>query len=624
MAYYNRYRNRRHIICGIAAAIIIVYIVQLFFLQVFTEEYKSHAESNALYKLTIHPERGNIYDRNNDLLVYNQPIYDILFTPSEVRNLDTLDFCNTIGISVDDFSAIMERVKDRRRNRGYSPYTEQLFMSELRQKDAAKIQEKLYKYTGFQIARRSIRQYTSPHAAHVLGDIGEISQGELDRDTSGYYTRGDYIGKQGIERFYEQELRGVKGTQVLLRDSKGRIRGHYMDGLHDKEAIPGHDLVLGLDAKLQQLGETLLKGKMGSIVAIEPSTGEILCLVSSPSYDPAIMIGIERGENHRKLEKDETKPLFNRAIMGTYPPGSTFKTTQGLIFLQENIVTSGTVFPCNNGFYYYNMQLRCHGHASPIDFQNSLSTSCNAYFCWGLMRMLENNKYEDIEESMTCWKDYMVAMGFGYKLGIDLPGEKRGLIPNYEFYKSMLGPRWRALNVISISIGQGEILCTPLQIANLAATIANRGKYITPHVVKSIQDSDIDASYRMWHYTGVDPIYYEIAAKGMRGAVTGSSYGATCTRANIPGLEICGKTGTAQNSGTDHSIFMGFAPMYEAKIAISVYVENGGFGATLAVPIGALMIEQYLNGSIARERLPLAKYIEETNLIPAKYADSSW
>lgn len=623
MARDIRYTNRKYTISAIAIAIVTIYIIRLFTLQIATDDYKRNADSNAFLKRTVYPARGNIYDRDSTLLVYNQPTYDVLFVPNEIDNLDTVDFCTTLGISRAEFDAIMTRVKDRRRNRGYSPYTQQLFMSQLGHEEAARFQEKLYKFIGFNIRRRSIRQYTSPYAAHVLGDIGEISQNELDRDTAGYYTSGDFIGKQGIERYYEDELRGIKGTEVLLRDSRGRIRGRYMNGEFDEEAIPGNDLTLGLDAKLQQLGERLMKGKMGSIVAIEPSTGEILCLVSSPSYDPAMMIGRQRGKNHHKLEQDKTKPLFNRAIMAAYPPGSTFKPAQGLIFLQEGITTPETSYPCHSGFLYSGMRLGCHGHPSPINFQNALSTSCNAYFCWGLLRMLENKKYENIEESMTRWKDYMVAMGFGYRLGIDLPGEKRGLIPNYEYYKSLLGPRWRALNVISIAIGQGEILCTPIQIANQAATIANRGKFITPHVVKSIAGKEIDEAYRTWRYTGIDKSYYDIAVKGMRGAVIGSDYGATCRRANIPGLEICGKTGTAQNSGTDHSIFMGFAPMDDARIAISVYVENGGFGATWAVPIGALMIEQYLNDSIANERLPLAKQIEETNLIPAKYATAT-
>lgn len=614
-----RYTNRKYIIGGIAVAVVMVYIIRLFALQITTDDYKRYADSNAFLKRTVYPARGNIYDRNGNLMVYNQPTYDLLFVPVETEGIDTLDLCSTLGITREEFASIMARVSDRRRNPGYSRYTQQLLMAQLSPEEAANFHEKLYKFNGFHIRRRTIRQYSSPVAAHVLGDIGEISRAELDRDTAGYYASGDFIGKQGIERSYEEELRGTKGTEVLLRDSRGRIRGRYMDGAYDEPAVPGHDLVLGLDARLQQLGERLMQGKMGSIVAIEPSTGEILCLVSSPSYDPALMVGRERGKNHYILEQDKTKPLFNRAIMAAYPPGSTFKPAQGLIFLQEGITTPETMFPCHAGFLYSGMRLGCHGHASPINFQNALSTSCNAYFCWGLMRMLESKKYSGIEESMTRWKDYMVAMGFGYRLGIDLPGEKRGLIPNYEYYKTFLGPRWRALNVISIAIGQGEILCTPIQIANQAATIANRGKFITPHVVREVRGGQTDEAYRTWRYTGIDREYYDIAVRGMRGAVVGSDYGATCRRANIPGLEICGKTGTAQNSGTDHSIFMGFAPMDDARIAISVYVENGGFGATWAVPIGALMIEQYLNDSIAAERVPLLESIENTKLISSNY-----
>lgn len=619
MAKDNTYKNRKYVIGGAAVLIIVIYIIRLFSLQVVTDDYKIYADSNAFLKRTLYPARGNMYDRNGELLVYNQPTYDVQFVPKEIENLDTLDLCNTLGITVEDFCKRMERIKNRKLNPGYSYYTHQQLITQLNPEEAANLQEKLFKFPGFYIQRRTIRQYTSPYAAHILGDIGEISQSELDRDSSNYYVRGDYIGKLGVEHSYERELRGEKGVEVLLRDARGRIQGKYMNGMYDVAPVPGKNLTLTIDKELQALGEQLMNGKLGSIVAIEPSTGEILCLISSPSYDPAIMIGRDRGKNHYKLEQDPTKPLFNRAIMAAYPPGSTFKPAQGLIFLQEGITTPETTFPCYSGFVIPGMRLGCHGHPSPINFQNALSTSCNSYFCWGLWRMFESKKYKNMEEAVTTWKDYMVAMGFGYKLGIDLPGEKRGLIPNFQYYSKFLGPRWRALNVISISIGQGEILATPIQIANQAATIANRGKFITPHVIKAIENEEIPEEYRKWRYTGVDSKYYDIAVKGMRGAVIGSNYGSTCRRANIEGLEICGKTGTAQNRGRDHSIFMGFAPMNNSKIAISVYVENGGFGATWAVPIGALMIEYYLNRKIAPEREYLVNDISNTNLIPYEY-----
>lgn len=620
MANNNKiYRSRAFVIGGIAVFIIVIYIIRLFSLQILNNDYKRYADSNAFLKRTLYPARGNIYDRNGNLLVYNQPTYDVLFIPKEVENLDTLELCRVLNISSEELHIRMERIKNRKYNPGYSYYTHQQLLSQLSPMEAADLQEKLFRFPGFYIQKRTIRQYTSPNAAHVLGDVGEISAVELKKDTSGYYVMGDYIGKQGIERFYENELRGIKGVEILLRDSRGRIQGRYMDGAYDAAPVPGHNITLGLDVELQKLGEKLMHGKMGSIVAIEPSSGEILCLVSSPSYDPSMMVGRDRGNNHYKLEQDPTKPLFNRAIMAAYPPGSTFKPAQGLIFLQEGITTSETVFPCYSGFVIPGMRLGCHSHPSPINFQNSLSTSCNAYYCWGLWRMFESDRYKSMEEAVTVWKDYMVAMGFGYKLGVDLPGEKRGLIPNFQYYSKFLGPRWRALNVISIAIGQGEILATPIQIANEAATIANRGRYIIPHVVKKIENGNLPDKFLEWKYTGIDEQYYELAVKGMRGAVVGSAYGGTCQRANIPGLEICGKTGTAQNRGRDHSIFMGFAPMDNPKIAISVYVENGGFGATWAVPIGALIIEKYLTDTIAPERSYLIDQISNTNLIPYEF-----
>lgn len=619
MAKDKIYNNRKYTIAGIAIMVVFVYIMRLFYLQIVNDDYKRNADSNAFLKRTIYPARGNMYDRNGNLMVYNQPTYDVQFVPKEIENLDTMDLCRTLNITKENFIERMERIRNRKLNPGYSYYTHQQLITQLNPEEAGSLQEKLFKFPGFYIQRRTIRQYTYDCAAHVLGDIGEISAAELERDTTGYYVSGDYVGKLGVERSYEEDLRGVKGVEVLLRDARGRIQGKYMNGIYDVAPVPGHNLTLGIDIELQKLGEQLMRGKMGSIVAIEPSTGEILCLVSSPSYDPSMMIGRERGKNHMILERDPTKPLFNRAIMAAYPPGSTFKPAQGLIFLQEGITTPETMFPCYSGFVIPGMRVGCHSHPSPIKFQDALSTSCNSYFCWGLWRMLENKKYRNIEDAITVWKDYMVAMGFGYPLGIDLPGEKRGLIPNYQYYSKFLGPRWRALNIISIAIGQGEILCTPIQIANEAATIANRGKYIIPHVVKSIENKELPAKYREWKYTGIDSRYYDIAVRGMRGAVVGSNYGATCRRANIEGLEICGKTGTAQNRGVDHSIFMGFAPMSSPKIAISVYVENGGFGATWAVPIGALMIEMYLNRKIAPEREYLIEEITNKNLIPYEF-----
>lgn len=601
--------EKRKFVIGLAAVIIVfIYILRLFDLQIMTDDYKKNADSNAFLNKIQYPSRGAIYDRNGKLLVFNQPAYDITFVPREVTQLDTTDFCRALNITREQFDKRMKDVKNRWMNPGYSKYTHQTFMTQLSSEECGVFQEKLFKFPGFYIQRRTIRQYTYNSAGHVLGDIGEVSKRDIEKDD--YYIRGDYIGKQGIERSYETYLRGEKGVEVLLRDAHGRIQGHYMDGQLDRPSIPGKNLTLGIDIDLQMLGERLLQHKIGAIVAIEPSTGEILCMVSSPSFDPHILIGRQRGKNHRLLQLDKRKPLLNRAIMGAYPPGSTFKTTQGLTFLQEGIIhEETTLYPCSHGFSYGSLHVGCHGHASPLSLVPAIATSCNSYFCWGLFRMIGDRKYGSPQKALTVWKDYMVSQGFGYKLGTDLPGEIRGFIPNASTYDKVYRGSWNGLTIISIAIGQGEILATPLQIANLGATIANRGYFITPHVVKEIQDNELDSLYRTRRYTSIDRKYYEDIVEGMRAAVTGSTGSATCRMVGtiLPGVEACGKTGTAQNRGKDHSVFMGFAPMDNPKIAIAVYVENGGFGATFGVPIGAMMMDQYLHGKLSPENEKLAE-----------------
>lgn len=602
--------KRKYVIGGTAVVIIIVYLIRLFTLQLLSEDFKISADSNAFLKRIQYPARGAISDRNGKLLVYNQPAYDVMVIMKEQQGVDTLDLCESLDITRDWYERRMEEIKDYRRNPGYSPYTQQLFMSQLSTEEFSRFQEKLFRFPGFYIQKRSIRQYNYPNAAHLLGDVGEVGPKDIEEDN--YYRSGDYIGKLGVERSYETMLRGEKGMEILLRDVRGRIKGRYQDGKFDVAPIPGRNLTMSIDIELQALGERLMKGKLGSIVAIEPSTGEVLCMVSSPTYDPRIMTGRQRGKSQKMLADDPHKPLLNRGIMGQYPPGSTFKTSQALTFLQEGIITPASAYPCSHGFHFKGLKVGCHAHGSPLPLVPAIATSCNGYFCWGLYYMFGNRqKYKTVGDAMTRWKDHMVSMGFGYKLGIDLPGEKRGMIPNAPFYDKVYRNRWSGLTVISISIGQGEVNLTPLQIANLGATIANRGYYIIPHVVKEVQGMPLDTLYTRKHHTMVQPKHYNAVIEGMRQAVLGG----TCRAANSSSYEVCGKTGTAQNPhGQDHSVFMGFAPRENPKIAICVYVENGSWGATYGVPIGALMMEQYINGGLSEESEVTATEFENRHL----------
>ena len=593
--------KRRFVVGGLVLLILLIYVIRLFFLQVVEEKYKIMAQDNAFLTRTVYPARGMIYDRNGELLVYNQPAYDLVVTMREVKDLDTLDLCNTLGITRDVFDDRMTEIKDRSKNPGYSSYTQQTFATQLSIQDYAKLQQRMFKYNGFEIRPRTIRQYKHAIAPHILGNIREVSAKEMQKDP--YYQRGDYTGDLGVEKSYETYLRGIKGKEILLRDAHGRIKGHFEDGKYDSSPVAGRDLTLSIDADLQAYAESLMVNKVGALVAIEPKTGEILAMVSSPTYDPRLLVGRQRGRNYKALANDPYKPLFDRAVSASYPPGSTFKPTQGLIGLQDGAITAQTVLPCHGGFVMGNFRMGCHDGSAAWTIVPAISGSCNGYFGWCLVHILNNKKYKNIQESFEAWKNYMVSMGYGYKLGVDIPGETRGFIPNRAYYnKAFRTEKWKPINVISISIGQGEILATPLQIANLAATIANRGYYYSPHVVRAIQDTIIPDTFNIQHKTMIDPVNYEWIVKGMRAAATG---GTVFRSGNLDpeGIELCGKTGTAQNpQGKDHSVFMGFAPMNEPKIAVCCYIQNGGFGATFGVPIGTLVIEKYLNGKISPRR----------------------
>lgn len=601
--------KRKYVIGGFITLIVMIYLVRLFSLQVGDDTYKENAESNAFFKKITYPARGLIYDRNNNLVVFNQPAYDLMLIPKDVQELDTTAFCSLLNITRDQFDAYWADMKNTKKNPGYSAYTPQKLMSHLSTEDYGRLQEKLYMFPGFYIQTRTIRQYSSKAGANILGNIREVSAEDVKNDE--YYRRGDYTGDLGVEKSYEWALRGTKGVEILMKDALGRIKGKYEEGIHDVAPQSGRNLTLAIDMDLQEYGEKLMRNKIGAIVAIEPSTGEILALVTAPNYSPDMLVGKDRGKNYAQLVLNPLKPLFDRSIQAGYPPGSTFKPTQGLIFLQEGIISLGTAYPCSRG-YVNGIRVGCHGHASPITLKPALQTSCNGYFCWGLKNMIDR-KGTKAADQLTKWKDYLVDMGYGYKLGIDLPHESRGFIPNAEFYtKSFKGADWSGNSIISIAIGQGEVLATPLQIANLGATIANRGFFYTPHVVKEIGDTVIDASYREKRGPNIKTSYYEAVAEGMRMAVTGG----TCKGANLKDIEVCGKTGTAQNPhGRDHSVFMGFAPYHNPKIAIAVFVENAGFGATYGVPIGSLMIEKYLKGSISPERKGVESSMMSSNTI---------
>ncbi len=599
--------KRKYVIGGFVLLIVVIYIVRLVNLQILDSTYKDSADSNAYLRKAVYPSRGILYDRNGKLVVYNQPAYDIMLIPKDVQNFDTLDFCKTLEITPEELRQRFADMRNKDINPNYSSYLPQRLISHLTPEVYGKLQERLYRFPGFYIQKRILRQYNYECAANVLGNIREVNLDDVKKDP--YYMAGDYTGDLGVEKSYEEFLRGEKGVEILMRDVRGKIQGKYDNGAHDRDATPGRNLKLSLDIELQQYAESLMMNKKGAIVAIEPKTGEILCMVSAPSYNPNLLIGKDRGKNYRAMRDDPNKPLFDRSIMGAYPPGSTFKPGQGLILLQEGIITLGTSYPCTRGYVNGGLRVGCHPHGSPIALKPALETSCNAYFCWGFKYMIDRkSKYGTSADAFEVWKKHLVSMGYGYKLGVDLPAESRGFLPNAKFYDKVYGEnQWSANSIISVSIGQGEVLATPLQIANVCAMIANGGWYITPHVVKEIQDTVIAPLYLEKKYPTIDASNFSPIREGMRMAVLGG----TCKGANLPDIEVCGKTGTAQNPhGADHSAFMGFAPYNDPQIAVCVYVENAGYGAAFGVPIGSLIIEKYLNRKIS----PARSYIESRML----------
>ncbi len=595
----DQFYRRRYVISGIAIGIVLVYIIRLFYLQIIDQSTKDQADNNALVKQTIFPSRGLIYDRNGELLVFNQPIYEVTLTMYDMKKdkqWDTTAFCQCLHITRAEFDERISEIKDRRKNRGYSRHTPQVFMSQLKKEDIATLQEFQSMFPGVHIQKRTLRDYTYKAAAHVLGSVGEVSQKDIDRDD--YYARGDYSGRDGLERTYEKQLRGEKGVQVLMRDSRGRMQGSYKDGELDRTAKAGTDLYTTLDIQLQLLAEELLSGKIGSAVAIEPKTGEILALASNPGWNPKVLVGKERSKNYNLLLNDPTKPLMNRATQATYSPGSTFKTIQTLVCLHEKGITPNTVYPCSGPG---SSPIKCtHHHGSPVTLENAIEQSCNPYFWCAFRDVLQKDGYgkdnEDFKKRYEIWRNDVMSFGLGQRFtDTDLSEQAAGSIPSVKQYDRAYGKEgWKAMTIRSLSIGQGEILVTPLQLANQAATIANNGYYISPHLNKN----DSMLSHR--HELDIKQEYFDILKVGMHRVMvhgTGRHYA-------VDSLHMAGKTGTVQNPhGRDHAIFIGFAPVEDPKIAVAVVVENAGFGATWACPVASMMIEQYLTGEVKRKDL---------------------
>ena len=583
---------------GITALIL---LGKLFYIQIINDDYKRDAANNSMVYSTIYPPRGLIYDRNGKTLVTNEVGYDVMVTPREVPAFDTLALAEIFDTTADFVRERMTYYRTYRSRIGYQTVT---FLKHIPQESFLQFSEAAYRFPGFSIQLRSVRAYPYDAGGNLLGYVSEVDQNFLKNHPEDYRS-GDYAGKTGLEAAREDDIRGEKGYKIFLRDSRNRIQTSYKDGEYDKDAVPGKNLMTTIDAELQSYGQRLMNGKTGSVVAIEPKTGEILAMVSSPGISANQLADI--GKYYNQLASDKNKPMFNRTVQASYPPGSVFKLINGLIGLQEGVLKPEYQYPCNKGYAYSkSRKLGCHAHASPLNLRDAIATSCNGYFCYVLGNILNNKKYESIQAAFDVWREYVLSFGFGRKLESDFPSELGGNIPTSQYYDKIYGRRgWKFPTIVSLSIGQGEIGATPLQIANLAATVANRGYYYIPHLVKDSEDISIDPKYHQRQYTMVDSAYFEVAAEGMYMAVNGGGKaGGTAFVGRVDGLDICGKTGTAQNPhGKDNSVFICFAPKDDPKIAVAAYVENAGFGATWACPIASLMIERYLNGEISRPDL---------------------
>lgn len=595
----DTYSKRKFLLIGIFCLAALTMIIRLFYIQVIDSSYKISAASNVLRRQINYPARGLVYDRNHKLIVYNQAAYDVLVTPREMKPFDTLAFCRIVGVEKD------ELVTEIKKARSYSSYKPSAIIKQLSSHRYAVLQEQLFKYPGFYIQARTLRQYPATIASHILGYVGEVDQKKVDDDK--YYESGDYIGKSGIEQAYEAELRGIKGISYMMVDVHNRVKGSFENGKMDTAAVIGKNLISTLDADIQTYGERLLAGKVGSIVAIEPATGEILVLASSPSFDPGMFVGRERTKNYFNLLNDPLKPMLNRAITSSYPPGSTFKLANAIIGLEEGLLSEGVRYSCAGP---RSSPIKCtHNHESPLPLSSAIRESCNSYFFQAFRATI--NKYPNAEAGFEAWRNHLIDLGIGQRIGGDLYAETAGNVPKTSYYDRFFGKNhWNVMTIRSLSIGQGELLLTPLQLANMVSVIANKGYYIAPHVVRSIQEHDRTEKPLAFekHVTKANPYLFNIIADGMEKVVESGTARAV---AKVEGLSICGKTGTIQNPhGEAHSAFVAFAPKEEPKIAICVYVENGVWGARYAAPIASLIIEKYLNDSISPKR----KYLEDTML----------
>ena len=586
----NKYKDRRLFFYFLFGVSIIILLLRLINIQIIDSSYKLSANNNVIKAVTLYPERGYIYDRNGTLLVSNQRAFDLMVIPRQVKKMDTLTFCRIIDIEKDYFDKQLKKAIRYSRNRS------SIFIKEVSKQTASKIQEQLYQFSGFYLQERTMREYPEKSAAHLLGYVSQVPDYILKKKD--YYKKNDNFGMTGVENSYEKELRGTQGVKYVIRDVWNAPKGSYQNGKYDSTAVNGKDLELTIENELQKYAEQLMQNKKGSIVAIEPGTGEILALVSSPYYDPNLLIGRSRSPNFNRMYKDPNKPLFDRSLLAEYPPGSTFKLLNALIGLQENVIYSGTRFSCDMGWRFSpKLKIGCHAHDSPLNLTESIAQSCNAYYCNTFRRIIE--KYNSAEKGYDNWRNHILSFGLGNFLNNDLYTGRKGRVPSVDFYNRQYGKkRWKAPTVISLAIGQDALVVSPIQMANMCAAIANRGYYFTPHIVRKIDDKAIsDSTYTVAKHTSIDEKHFRTIIQGMEKVYTG--HHGTAKTARVKNIEICGKTGTAENPhGEDHSIFIAFAPKDKPQIAIAVYIENGGWGSTWAAPIASLMIEQYLTGRV--------------------------